>query len=63
MKLTSKQLENKKVWENAGFELPAFDRNQMIQKTKSKMLKSEHLFYMYLYLDVKYLLKEGEIYA
>lgn len=35
MKLTSKQLENKKVWENAGFELPAFDRNQMIQKTKS----------------------------
>ena len=24
---------------------------------------SEHLFYMYLYLDVKYLLKEGEIYA
>ena len=34
MRLTEKSLENKKVWEEAGFELPAFDREKMIQKTK-----------------------------
>lgn len=34
MKLTQKELENRKVWEDAGFELPTFDRNKMIQNTK-----------------------------
>ena len=34
MKLTQKELENKKVWEDAGFELPAFDRHKMIENTK-----------------------------
>ncbi|HHX60458.1 MAG TPA: mannitol dehydrogenase family protein [Epulopiscium sp.] len=34
MKLTQKELENKKIWEDAGFELPAFDRNKMIENTK-----------------------------
>lgn len=34
MKLTLKELENKKVWEEAGFELPQFDRDKMIANTK-----------------------------
>ena len=35
MKLTLKELENKKVWEEAGFELPQFDHQQMIEKTRA----------------------------
>jgi len=34
MKLRQKELGNKRVWIDAGFELPTFDRNKMIQKTK-----------------------------
>lgn len=34
MRLREKELENKKLWEDAGFELPAFDRDKMIKKTK-----------------------------
>ncbi len=35
MRLSEKDLENKKVWEDAGFELPTFDRDKMIQNTKA----------------------------
>lgn len=34
MKLTQREIENKKIWEDCGFELPKFDRNKMIEKTK-----------------------------
>jgi len=34
MKLNQEELKNKKIWEDAGFELPAFDREQMIEETK-----------------------------
>lgn len=34
MKLNQVELKNKKVWEDAGFELPQFDRDQMIAETK-----------------------------
>lgn len=34
MKLRQRELENKKLWEKAGFELPQFHRNQMIERTK-----------------------------
>ena len=33
MKLNAKELENKKVWEEAGFLLPEFDRNKVTQAT------------------------------
>lgn len=34
MKLRQRELENVEVWENAGFELPKFDRDKMIENTK-----------------------------
>lgn len=34
MKLTQKELKNRKIWEDAGFELPVFDRQKMIKNTK-----------------------------
>jgi len=34
MKLNQKELANAKVWEDQGFELPKFDREQMIKATK-----------------------------
>ena len=33
MKLNNEALKNKKVWEDAGFELPQFDREAMIEET------------------------------
>lgn len=34
MKLNNESLKNKNVWEECGFELPKFDREQMINETK-----------------------------
>ncbi len=34
MKLRQQEITNKKIWEDCGFELPQFDRNQMIEQTK-----------------------------
>ncbi len=34
MRLSEKELGNNKVWEDAGFDLPKFDREAMIKKTK-----------------------------
>ncbi|PRR78684.1 Polyol:NADP oxidoreductase [Clostridium liquoris] len=34
MKLTQEELRNDKIWEEAGFELPKFDRDKMIKNTK-----------------------------
>lgn len=34
MKLTQEELRNNKIWEEAGFELPKFDRDKMIKNTK-----------------------------
>ncbi|KAJ52608.1 fructuronate reductase [Clostridium tetanomorphum] len=34
MKLTQEELSNNKLWEEAGFELPKFDRDKMIKNTK-----------------------------
>ncbi len=34
MKLKQVELENKNIWEKSGFELPQFDRNKMIERTK-----------------------------
>lgn len=34
MKLNNKELKNEKVWKDAGFDLPQFDRQAMIQATK-----------------------------
>lgn len=34
MKLRQEELKNTKVWEDAGFELPKYDRDKMITKTK-----------------------------
>jgi len=34
LKLRQKELNNKKLWEDSGFELPKFDRNKMIKDTK-----------------------------
>lgn len=34
MKLRQKELKDVKVWEDAGFELPKFDRDKMIRNTK-----------------------------
>lgn len=34
MKLREAELTNNKIWEEAGFELPKFDRNKMIENTK-----------------------------
>jgi fructuronate reductase len=35
MKLKQEELKNQKIWEDNGFKLPRFDRNQMIEQTKS----------------------------
>ena len=35
MKLNKQELKNKEIWEEAGFELPKFDREQMIKDTKA----------------------------
>lgn len=35
MRLREKELKDRKIWEDAGFELPIFDRNQMIENTKA----------------------------
>ncbi|MEG2290098.1 MAG: mannitol dehydrogenase family protein [Clostridium sp.] len=34
MKLKQKELENRQIWEESGFELPKFDRVKMIEETK-----------------------------
>ena len=34
MKLRQEELNNRKLWEESGFELPKFDRNEMIKNTK-----------------------------
>ncbi|GAA0741163.1 mannitol dehydrogenase family protein [Clostridium oceanicum] len=34
MKLREAELTNNKIWEEAGFELPKFDRNKMVENTK-----------------------------
>ena len=36
MKLRQEELNNRKLWEEHGFELPKFDRNKMIVDTKAK---------------------------
>lgn len=36
MKLRQEELNNKKLWEDCGFELPQFDRTLMIEQTKNK---------------------------
>jgi len=36
MKLNAKELENKKVWEDAGFVLPKFDREKVAKTTKEQ---------------------------
>lgn len=35
MKLNNQELKNKEIWKEAGFELPKFDREQMIKDTKA----------------------------
>lgn len=35
MKLRQEELKNAELWENAGFELPQFDRDKMIKNTKA----------------------------
>ena len=34
MRLNDKELQNKKAWEEAGFILPAFDRDEVTKRTK-----------------------------
>lgn len=63
MKLDAKGLQDRQVWKDAGYELPEFDREQMIAKTKENPywvhFGAGNIFKAFLANVVQKLLKEG----
>ena len=63
MKLDAKGLQDRQAWKDAGYELPEFDREQMIAKTKENPFwvhfGAGNIFKSFLANVVQKLLKEG----